>query len=423
MNTLHPLPENSTQMLENNYITDDWNITETSLPTDVASFDGKIIARMPDLSSNDCIKTIEKPKYSSVWTRIFQSVKSIKNGKMLDHILHSVGDRQQFFQRVTVFGCAFLLCGVGIVFWENDNDEMPEQKVNVADILSESTPSPASDNLSIPASQSAFSPIVVQESKGTSTVYSDSDVKIPVADIAAVQDSVVHSAEQAAWNRPVADVYSPWNVAPKQPQEKVLLVSEVPAAAGSPPTAVASPPMVAQNNPSGTVEMAPMTPLSMPISPYEQQLFVAQSHPPVRQPVDPFIQSTVQSSGLPVSGMVPTHGRIENSVNFPQQNVQYSQQQQSPTYLPPQQNPSVMPQGRMPMPTVPQNGNQHGQYGQYDQYAVPPNVAVSSNMPIPSGLSTLPPQQNGYYQRPAEAVPMQNNNFHPNAAPAYRRFY
>jgi hypothetical protein len=145
-------------------------------------------------------------------------------------------------------------------------------------------------------------------------------------------------------------------------------------------------------SPMPPVSPMPPMPTSMPVSPFERQL-VAQ--PPPRPPVDPFLQAN-QSHVPP--GMTLMHERLENMVNTPIQDARSASV--APQYYPP----LVAVQGGVPV-NLPQ-----GQYGQY----VPHNAAPSSNMPIPSGVSTLSPQS-GY--------PPQNSpsHFYPNQP--YHRVY
>jgi hypothetical protein len=168
-----------------------------------------------------------------------------------------------------------------------------------------------------------------------------------------------------------------------------------------------------------------MTPLSMPISPYERQLLAqssAPAHPPVMaNPVmahnDPF---------PPPAGMMPMHGRMENIPASAPQNMQ--QNMQRPATAPPQYTTPpqyyVQGQGYVQPGAVPPN-SLHGQYGQYAPYAaaVPQNYAAPPNTPIPAGVSTLPTQNNGYYA-PTHGAPMQRppSDFN-NTNPQYRRVY
>ena len=178
--------------------------------------------------------------------------------------------------------------------------------------------------------------------------------------------------------------------------------------------------------------MTPMTPVaaamptSMPVSPFERQL-VAQVPPPVRPPVDPFLlanqpqmppgQLHLPPGAIPPGavppgtvppGTMPMHERLENMVNASSQPALRSASAASP-YHPP----LVAVQGGVPVNLPPPHHPQNN-YGQHGP--VHPNAVPSSNTPIPSGVSTLSPQ-NGYNpQHP-------HGNFHPNMPQPYHRVY
>jgi len=381
-------PDHGTQATANGFLFDDWNPTEMSPTEDAAPFDGKIIARMPDLGSNGFDKNIEKTTFPSFWDRTRLSFATVIQGRTFESVRSFMGTRQQFFHRVTAFGSVILLCGIGILFLDQNRDEPIENSINIVNILTENTESPGIGTVALSQNESAFSPVVLPEANNTP---SDSGVSIPVADFVAVQNSVASAPEpiDSVGNRPTANSYSPWDVVPKH----VESFSPSPDA-----VAVASP--IPPSSPV-TVAMAPMTPvpvpsMSMPVSPYERQL-VARSNTPIRPPVDPFIQA----SNSQVPGMMPMHERLENMTNASPQEAQRSASA-SPPYPP-----LVAVQGGMPVNIQGHGNNPHGQYGQHSL----------SNVPIPSGVSTLPPQ-NGYYAQPytqPHTTPMHN--------PTYRRVY
>ena len=396
MSDLHSRPDNGRSTSTSGFLFDDWDLIEKSPAEDVPPFDGKIIARMPDLGSNGIVANIKKPKSPSLglfWKRLRQSIASVVHREMPEFVHSTLGTRQQFFHRVTAFGGALLLCGVGLLCLDYNKKETTEDTFNITGILSENAESSSAVAIT-PVRKELAPPVVLPESNNQP---SDAGVAIPVADFAAVQNSVASTAEQTdsfpAWNRPIVSSYSPFDVVPKQPEHSLP----------SPDVVAAVPPPVPA---SMTVTMVPMTPISespthipttsmpptsMPVSPYERQL-VAQSNSPVRPPVDPFIQTN--RSPVP-PGMMPMHERLENMVNAPSQDAQ-----RSASVMPPYHPPLVAVQGGIPVSNSPQ--------GQYSQYG--PNV------PIPSGVSTLPPQHGYYPQNPV-------GNFPPNGSQPYHRVY
>lgn len=399
MSDPYTLSDNGTQAMANDFLFDDWDMTDKSPTDSLPPFDGKIIARMPDFGSNGFAKNIEKPrKLPPLWNRAYRTCLSFVPGaqrKAPDRSL--MGTRQQFFQRVTAFGGALLLGGI-ILLLLDQNSKKPEP-FNIVNIL------PVNQETVVTQTD-----ILAQDAPPTVPPPKGSNVPSPppastaalVADkVAAAQKPVAGSPEQAeeVWNR--RDSASPWDVAPKQPKD-------------SPPSS--NPP--SSNNvagvapPPATVAMTPMTPMtpttpmpaSMPVSPFERQL-VAQAPPPERPPVDPFIQAS-QPQVQP--GMMPMHERLESMINAHPQEAHRSASAASPYHLPPY----AAAQGGGGVPASPPQGS-YGQHG-----PVPRNAAApSSNMPIPSGVSALSPQPpQGYYQQnPA-------GNFHPNPQP-YHRVY
>ena len=142
-------------------------------------------------------------------------------------------------------------------------------------------------------------------------------------------------------------------------------------------------------------------------------------------PVSPYEVPRVAQSNYPAmpSGMMPMQGRQENVPGGVLSNNPSVPHQQYPQYPPPQPVGPVVPGHPMqghpvqghPMygPGVPNNSPQQGQYGQQSQqYAYPPGYMAPNNYtappgtPIPSGVSTLPPQ--GGQNMPHYGAPMQN---------------
>ena len=394
MSNPHSLPDNGTQATESGLLINDWNLTEKNLPEDAAPFDGKIIARMPDLSSNGFAKNTTKrnpPSLGNWWNHIRLSLAPFMQERTHGTDPSFMGTRLQFFQRVSTFGGVLLLCGIGLLFLDQNDKEPTKDSHTIVNILSDHTEAPAKKTTTLAQNESTLpSSVTLLESNN---LASDSNVAIPVADFAAVQNSVANSAEHAepiaVWNRPVSNTYSPWDVAPKQPESSPPspgVVAAVPPSAPL-PAAVAMAPMLQMSAPPMT---APS--ISMPVSAYERQL-VAQANPPTCPPVDPFIQTQTNNAQVP-PGMMPMHERLENMMNAPPQNAQ-----RSASATPPYQ----------PLAT--------GQNNQRSSYSVPPNYyAPPSNTPIPSGVSTLP-SQNGYYPQNSPG------NFYPDVPPAYHRVY
>ena len=382
MSDPHSLSDNDTQVLP----FDDWDRTGKSPTGDSPSFDGKIIARMPDLGSNGLARNTEtSKKFYALWsrTRLF-----IVSGRWVPESARSfVGTRQQFFQRLTAFGGALLLCGLLFLLLDQNDKEPTNEPFNVAEILPENKGTLATQTAvlvqevpKVPAVSS------LESSNAPSNVSDIVHTTIPATDPAVVPNAVVSSSESkdAVWNRPESS--SPWDVAAKQPPST-----------GGAPDIVAMSPM----SPMPPVSPMPPMPISMPVSPFERQLVA--TPPPVRPPVDPFLQAN-QSHVSP--GMTPMHERLENMVNTPLQDAR------STSVAPPYYPPLVAVQGGVPV-NFP---HQQGHYGQYG--SIPHNAAPSSNIPIPSGVSTLSPQNNVYPpQNPAAS------HFYSNPPQPYHRVY
>ena len=384
MSDPHSLPNDLPPSAENGFLFSDWELPEKSLSEAAPQFDGKIIARMPDLGSESFAQNTEKSKFPSFGESIGLSIASMIQGNRSPS---SLATRQRFLLRFISFGCIILLCGVGILFLEGENKPAGTENVVFTKLISEREKQTVDTK-----EDSPLTPVLPSGSNGTLTIAEVSSKQTisdaPVESAAVTSPSGADSSGQArsAWNRPVADAYSPWNVAPRQSANPP--VTDAAAAENSPPSA----------SPSVTVAMSPMIDMSMPISPYEQQL-LAQANAPAQRPVAPF----VQSSGYVVPGMMPMQERQENPASVATANTRQSA---SPQYY----NPQYLPPGAVQ--------GMHPQYGQYNPQAVPPN------MPIPSGASTLPPQgQGGYYQQPHGAAAVMPAGDYHHAPPTYRRVY
>jgi hypothetical protein len=140
-----------------------------------------------------------------------------------------------------------------------------------------------------------------------------------------------------------------------------------------------------------------MTNLSLPVSPYEQQWLAQSNPPPMQAPVDPFMLANNDS----VSGMMPMQNQWGNS-------------QEGAT------------QQRVPPPPYPQYPPSSAMQGIPAQYPYQNGQVPPPTMPIPSGISTLPPQGGGYYQQhpngAALSVPPNPDHYH-NVPQPYRRVY
>jgi len=380
-----------------NFLFDDWNLSEEkSLTEETVLLDGKIIARMPDLGAERLIKNIERPKFFSFWGQAYSSVLSLIQRKTSESTHCIVRTRQQFFQRVASFGGVILLCGVGILLLDQDKDEPSVDSifsVNLRDLRNK----PIAENVaSAESKESAFSPVLSPEIPDLA-----SNVLVPVADVASVPSPVVTPPARAesVWSRPVADSYSPWSVASRQP-----------ANPSPPPSNFATTLGTAPAVPQGAVAMTPMAPMapmsssSMPVSPHERQL-LAQSHLPANVPVNVPVRPPANTN-VPPYNQPPMSGMMPGMA--PPPNVQQSLPQQ---YQQRANNANIPPSAL------------HGQYGQYAPYAATPSGPMPPNVPIPSGASTLP-AQNGFYQQPpygAGSLPRPSGDFY-SAPPTYRRY-
>jgi hypothetical protein len=373
----HDLPENTALDLESHFPFDDWELSGEFATKETPLFDGKIIARMPDLGSESLCHDAEDSKSQSFWRNIGSSIASMIQGTAY---LPPVAGKH-FLHRFTAIGCVVILCGIGILLLERE-EQSNENTLDVSEMMSEIIKTPPREVASAGIAESAFVPVL--QSEPVAVVIPAA----PVEKVAAVPPPSVPPPKptESVWDRSVSDSYSPWNIAPRSPES---LHDEV--ASGEIPSA--------PTPPSETVAMVPMVDMSMPVSPYEQQ-WLAQANPPVNPPVDPFMQINNNA----VHGMVPMH---ERQGNVP--GTTYTQ-----NYV---QRPGPPPHLQNVPPTAVQ-----GVHTQYSQYAPP---TVQPNVPIPSGASTLP-VPGGYYphQQPngtASSVPPPGEFY--NAPPTHRRIY
>ena len=386
MNDSHSLPDSSTPKAANGFLFDDWDLPEEKNPTDgTILFDGKIIARMPDLGSESTVKNIEKPKFPSFWRQMYSSVFSVVQRRTSAN----TGTQQRFFHRVTTFGGVVLLCGVGILLIGTDKDRQTENAPDLAEILAENT-IPSGTEPSVFVAESAFLPILQSESRNVMSGVAPHSV-IPVAP----RENVTAVSPPSPWDRPASDSHSPWE---RQPENQLQPVE---------PTAIASPAM-----PRETVAMSPMAPIgtaSMPVSPHEL-------------PISPFEMQLVAQSNVPSHshsgasippGMMPMQERQGNMSGIaPQPNTQrqHSMPQQFPTNGHGHTISGNNPRGQVTPP----------QYVVPPGYMLPPHQTAPQNMPIPSGVSTLTPQGGQHIQQHGNmqqhGIPIQP--MHPQGAPA-----
>ena len=370
MSDPHSLPDNGTLRTENGFLFDDWELPDgQNLTEDVTLFDGKIIARMPDLGSGNIAKNIAKPEFSIFWRQVSALTVSIfRGGSPADAVT-----RERFFRRLTTFGAVMLLCGTGIFFFDYARDQPTENTPDIAEILSGTTESVD------PVAVSIFSSALQSEQNGTIPNVTSSPA-IPVAPV----ESVAAVSTPSPWDRPTADSHSQQGTLSKQSENPFQPIDVVADAIPTVPTV-----------PSGTVVMSPMPPItgaSMPVSPHEM-------------PVSPFEMQLVAQSNMPSAGnhvppnlpvvppgMIPTHGQQQNMRGtVPQQHMQ----SMPVTYGPAHSH-------------AMSSNNLHGQVAQHSQYVVPPGYMVPNHhvapvsMPIPSGVSTLPTQ--GGYGMPVQNV-------------------
>ena len=451
----YSVPDSGVPRTETDFLFDDWDLSEEKSPLGGATlFDGKIIARMPDLGSTSIVKSIEKPKFPSFWGKIGMSVFSVFHGRKSA----GVAAGQQFFHRVTTFGGILLLIGVGVLLFDHgvfdQGKEGETDNAALAEIFAGNAESATASFAAVP--ESAFSSIMPPQSGNAMSAIASGSA-IPVAPV----ESVAAVSPASPWDRPAADSHTSWDAAQSQSvqsqPDNLFLPIEVAVANPVPPvspTTVTMSPMTPITAPvvaTPAVSTPIVSPVSPPVSPHEIQL-LAQSNAP------PHIASSVShpSVGTPFPpshpsvplGVMPMQERLQYMSNTapqhsapnaaPQHSVPNTVSQQIPPWHPSAQQqqfpPSVHGQQAVPM------NNPHGQFGQNSQYVVPPsymlsqsqrahgqaapqntpmhsvaphNVApqytqfpgiVPQNSPIPSAASTLPVQ--GGSPPPSHGVPM-----------------
>jgi len=432
---------------QNGFLFDDWNLPEeeSSIGNVPPPFDGKIIARMPDLGSEGIAPKNAKSEFTASWEQVSSSVFSIFPWKSYANM----GTGQRLFRRIIDCGIIVLLCGIGIHFIGYDTDKptavVAEPAAKQAAVKPVADAKPAAETATKSATEKPVADAKPNEEPAAKLAVADAaSLTVPVAP---VENLVAASSpkQTSPWDRPAVDSQTIQDAVPTQPESTAPNGNAVAVDATS--TVL-----------SETVAMAPMTPIagaSMAVSPYEMA-------------VSPFeLQMVPQSNVLPSGGtpiqphhptvppgMMAMHGRQENMPGIAPQQTPPWQTPAPQQYLPPghgQAAPINKPQGQFgqqPGYYMPQGqaGQQQGQFAQQhnqfaqqggQQYVVPPGYmaqhqAAPQNMPIPSGVSTLPPQ-NGQYMYP-NGMPIQNtqpqgmplqgaaNDFY-NAPPAYRQVY
>ena len=376
MNDPHSQPAGYTPKKESGFLFGDWNLPEEKAPNDCTPlFDGKIIARMPDLGSVSIAKTLEKSIVPSFWGYVRATISPVAQGGTPNTAVA----RQRFFHRVISFGGIVILCGIGILLLNPEKNKISENTFDLTEISLGTSGTSVTKPTVSPFSPVMQAPFAHSETSNVMPGFAV-NAAIPVAPV----ESVTAVSPHSPWDRPVAESPASWEYSPKPPADPFQ------------PNNAA----IADTVPSGlsdTVVMSPMTPIataSVPVSPHGMPVS------PHEMPVSPYeIQLIAQSNQHTVpSGMMPMHGRQEYSPGMAQQqNTQW----QTPV---PQQFPPAAP-------GYAQSNYPYGQAGQ-GQYAVPPNYmsppqkAIPTSVPIPSGASTLPPQ-GGQYGQPY-GVPIQS---------------
>jgi len=371
MNILTPCTENTAQEAEHGTFSSDWVLPEISPVGENVPFDGKIIARMPDLGNHYESNTLERSKSAPFWTQTVIPVFSMIQAKATALLNAPPDARQQFFFRLTSFGCVVLLCGIVLLFLERGERKRAKPDLNTAESVLES-PEPLVNN----------APVIFSDASPVVPVFQPElpNALPPVA-------SEYSSHTDSIWDRPPAHAFSLWEPVPVQPEDPF----STPAA------------------PSVAVPMQPMVDMSANAVPFDHQ-FLAQSPPPVHtpagQPADPFVQTPGQP-GHVVSGMTPMQGRQEQSAPGIATSQGARQHAASPP-LHPQYMPTTAVQGV------------HPPYRQQHPQASPPSV------PIPSGVSTLPVQTGQYPPQPAHGIASPQHpaaNFYNTPPSMYRGLY
>ena len=413
------LPGDAEKGTENSFLFSDWEIPSEA-PTrrafqfdghklEVPQFEGRIIARMPDLGSDCFVKSIEKPRSPSFWanavTKAISSCSAMINGIMPNSKpeSHDHYTRQQFSFRVAAVSCVVVLFCIGIFYFERG-----EQATEISDNITEAVPGKVEF--------ASNEPVVIREPNGlalpewhhltSQNVVATQDVTVaepPVSVGEPVQSGSVSGSvwnPGSVWNRPAADSYSPSNTALVRSERSEGNPIAVASADSSPPFPVApsaSPaaPPVAQ---PATVTMTPMIDMSMPVSPHEQQFFAYSGppvglHPPVQAPFDPFAQISVP---VAPQGMMPMshHTSAPHHSGHP---------------VPPPVHPQYAPLSAM-----------HPPQGQHNPHMMmPPQMPPPHSPPIPAGPSTLPVQGTPH---PQQVPPPSHPGFH-HVSPMHRGLF
>ena len=455
----HILPENTAQTTGNGFLFNDWecaeDVPEINQANGCIPLEGRIITRMPDLGSEPLTagipnQTGENAIACSYWTRLGQSLSAMIQGDS-PQSARPQRSVQQLFHRLTAFGCVLLLCGLVVLFLERGNHtddsstaqiESDEAKAGIAETLvaakEDTIPFPPASfsmgQIGMSAeSHQALAGSSAGHSSGSSSGTSSGSV-IPGTTIESfgslgeaqpgfpntaqsqpappTAHSQVPEAVESAWNRPVADSYSPWDVAARQ--------SEV---AQPIPNGFVPPPM-GESPPVAAVAMSPMIDMSMPVSPYEQQIIAQSTVPSYANPMatpsasqmpDPFAQQQgfqphpASVGNVPIPG-APMPGVPMPGVPMPNFGTQGVVPTQWPSMPPqgqynemPHHHLQGMPQGQHHVgrpasaPPQPQYMPPEAMQSMQNPHMQPqPQQGVSPNMPIPSAASTLH-QQGGYY--------------------------
>ena len=381
MSDLHPSPDNTAQAASSGFLFHDWDPSEKGMTAETPQFDGKIIARMPDLGSESLNQNIERTKLSAFWHKLGTSIASLIEG--------TPTTRQQLLRHCTIVGGVVLLCGIGFLLLEQKSEPTASVLDTTGNVLT-NTETPRYESIAIVGDSGKFAPIM--QSEGLISISTPTIPDAPIDRNATMPNTTIPNATIPP--PPAVDpTYSPWNVTTRQPENPIpesVSQSVTPHVPAPPPTAVAMAPMIDMSAP-------------FPVSPHEQQLYahphVSSNMPPTippNMPVDPFAQTN----------FAQTNFAQTNTGVVPQQNVQ------RPV------SPPVYPQYVPPSAVQ----NVYGRQGHPHPHAVPPNT------PIPSGVSTLPPQ--GGYPPPHHpsgapmSAPRQPNDFY-YAPPSstYRRVY
>ena len=420
MSILEPCTDNTTQETENSIIasgiiSSDWMLPEMNLTGESVPFDGKIIARMPDLGEDCFAANIERSKSASFWTKAFFWIPSAIQRKTAAVAGSSQNARQQFFLRLTSFGCAVLFCGIVILFFERGR-QTESTGIDTVETVVEKTETPVVREPVVVVSETTPSvPVLQPEVANAPPDVALGAVPPPAAEPPAHSDSI--------WNRPPGNSFSPWESspwesAPRPPEHSFGNTAAGNTTAGN-TAAMGHPPV------PHTVTMQPMTDMTAQVPPFEHQL-VAQSHVPAGMPVhmpmgppvDPFApaghQGIGQGIGHVVHGMAPMQGQPQGQQNN-MPGIATSQGVRQQAVSPPVHPQYVSPSAVQGM---------HPPFSQQHPQTVPPS------MPIPSGVSTLPTQSSHYplQQHPQQHSPgiaspqHSGGGFHPSPPPTHRFF-